>query len=84
MIEEEARRRGALLRAARQAAGISAEEFADGLEISRSHLVNLEVGRRYLRTELAEQAATILGTTAQQLLTDPPTHHADGFGPLPK
>lgn len=75
----EMRRRGTLLRAAREDAGIGLRDFAEQIGLSYTHLINVEKGRRLLTDDTAATAARALETTSAALLADPPDHRAEMF-----
>lgn len=55
------RRIGATIRAIREAKGIKLDPLASALGRSRSHLANIEAGRRVLQPEYVEPLARLLG-----------------------
>ena len=57
-----------LLNAIRQGEEMSQVEFAKKLGISRSNLCDIERGRRYISSELAEKFAEILGESKEQFI----------------
>ena len=61
-------RRGATLRALREANLLTINEVSVRMGISHSHLCNLEAGRRTLTPPLARRAADVLGCRPIALL----------------
>ncbi len=59
-LDPEAIRRGASLRAIREATGFRVVELAGRMQVSPAHLTNIEAGRRTLSPALARLAAEAL------------------------
>lgn len=59
---------GALMEAIRQGEGQTQAEFAARLGISKSHLCDIEKGRKLLSPERAVRFAAVLGYAAEQFL----------------
>lgn len=56
----DAERVGATLKAIRELRGFKPDEFASEIGVSRSHLMNIEAGRKKLSTVLLARSAQIL------------------------
>lgn len=61
---------GGELRKRREAAGISQSALADALQLSRSSVTNIEMGRQPLSVQHLYIAAQVLGLSARDLLPE--------------
>jgi transcriptional regulator with XRE-family HTH domain len=69
---------GSVLRASRQAAGISQEELASRAGLHRTYVSLMERGHRAPSIEVVRQLATALGTTMAELIADTERALAEG------
>lgn len=67
--EDEWTRVGATIRALRRLAGVSQSELADRIEISSSHLSNIESGRRACPAQVARRIAECLSVDPKAIMT---------------
>lgn len=70
MSEDERRRFGATLRAIREAQGWSADKFANAVPKSRSHIANVEAGRKQPTPALIKRFANLLKVPVAALISD--------------
>lgn len=62
---------GQALKALRKGRGLTSQELADAVHVSRPQLANLEAGRRSLRPDLAHRIDQALGTSLLGVLVSP-------------
>lgn len=69
---------GARIKATREAKGMTQEDFAAALELSRNHISVIERGLKAPKLETFVAMANLLGVSADSLLFDVIDHASDG------